>query len=735
MKIFRMLQRKLLFYTLILPTCLLFSQEKSMTKKDVRQLLHSSDSCLYKSDYKNSLLFSSKALDFAIEMKDDDLIGRSYNTIAGNYEEIVEIDKALEYYDKSVYHFKKAGNDTLKAAVYNNIGNIYFFRKKEYEKAIEYYNKSIEISEGINNVFSIVLSKLNLASLYFDIDEYDKGSFHLDYVERNRERIRIVDVQGYLHILLGKKFHHLRQFDKADFNFNEAIRIGEKNNSKIYLSDAYHDYSKFLFEIGNYQKAYVFLEKHQILRNEIFDLEKIKSAKIIGLDIALDESKRELTEINHEKHLQSENLKKTKIIISLILFFLLVILFLLYILYKNNIFKKKLNQYLEKNNEELKEAKEKAEEASKLKTQFISTISHELRTPLYGVVGITNILSDEHKQLADSPHLNSLKFSARYLLSLVNDLLQINKIEENKVVLENLTMNIKDEITMVSNSLSFIANRNNNKIISHIDDTIPEYLIGDKLRLSQIFMNLISNALKFTQDGEVRIKAILEKKEGTVYYIKFEVEDTGIGIAEKDISKIFDKFVQIDRKEDDYQGAGLGLSIVKKLISLFKSDIYVESQEGKGTKFTFTIGFEGDLKKVNGIINQIKVDLSDDLVYRVLVVEDNKINQMVTRKIMEKNNFKAVIVDDGYAAMEALSKEYFDVILMDINMPLINGFETSRLIRKKGITIPIIALTAFDKEEVSEEAISAGMNDVLIKPFEPSKLMYIIETLIKREND
>ncbi|MFN4198892.1 MAG: tetratricopeptide repeat protein, partial [Flavobacterium sp.] len=386
--------RKLLFYLLILPTCLLFSQERSLTKREVLQLLHSSDSCLYKSDYKNSLLFSSKALDFAIEMKDDDLIGRSYNTIAGNYEEIMEIDKALEYYEKSVYHFKKAGNDTLKAAVFNNIGNIYFFRKKEYERAIDYYNKSIEISERINNVFSIVLSKLNLSSLYFELDEYDKGSFHLDYVERNQDRIRIPDVQGYLYILLGKKFHHLRQFDKADFNFNEAIKIGEKNNSKIYLSDAYHDYSKFLFDIGNYQKAYVFLEKHQLLRNEIFDLEKIKNAKIIGLDIALDESKRELTAINQEKQLQSENLKKTKIIISLILFFLLIILFLLYILYRNNNFRKKVNMYLEKKNEELNEAKEKAEEASKLKTQFISTVSHELRTPLYGVVGITNMLSE-----------------------------------------------------------------------------------------------------------------------------------------------------------------------------------------------------------------------------------------------------------------------------------------------------------------------------------------------------
>jgi signal transduction histidine kinase len=724
--------KKILFYILLLSSYVLFSQEKSITKKEVRQLLHSSDSCLYKSDYKNSLSFSSIALNFALEMKDDDLIGRSYNTIAGNYEEIVEIDKALEYYDKSVHHFQKAKNDTLKAAVFNNIGNIYFFRKKDYGKAIEYYNKSIEISEGINNVFSIVLSKLNLASLYFDMNDYDQGSIYLDYVEQNKDRIRIVDIKGYLYILLGKKFHHLKQFDKADFNFNEAIKIGENNNSKIYLSDAYNDYSKFLFAIGNYEKAYIFLDKHQVLKNEIFDLEKIKNAKIIGMDIALDESKRELTAVNVEKLLQSDNLKKTKIIISLILIFLVLMLFLLYILYRNNTFRKKMNDYLELNNEELKIAKEKAEEASKLKTQFISTISHELRTPLYGVVGITNMLSDEHKELADSPHLNSLKFSARYLLSLVNDLLQINKIEENKVVLENLTMNIQDEINMVSNSLSFIASRNKNKLITQIDDKIPDYLVGDKLRLSQIFMNLVSNALKFTQNGEVRIIATLDKKEDTICFVKFEIEDTGVGIAEKDISKIFDKFVQIDRKEDDYQGAGLGLSIVKKLVILFNSEIFVESQEGKGTKFTFTIGFNADMSKVNEIINDIKVDLSNDLVYKVLVVEDNKINQMVTRKIMEKNNFKTVIVDDGYAAMEALSKEHFDVVLMDINMPLINGFETTRLIRKKGITIPIIALTAFAKEEVSEEAISAGMNDVLIKPFEPSKLMYIIETLVKR---
>ena len=465
----------------------------------------------------------------------------------------------------------------------------------------------------------------------------------------------------------------------------------------------------------------------------MYNSDILKNTQLVALKIELEKSKKAIQVMAKERKLQSDSLKKTKIIVTLIMIFLLLMFFLLYVLYRNNLFRTKINNYLEDKNIELSLAKEKAEEASKVKTQFISTISHELRTPLYGVVGITNMLSDEHKQLADSPHLNSLKFSARYLLSLVNDLLQINKIEENKVVLENATMNLADEINMVTNSLIFISNRNTNKLITYIDPEIPEFLVGDKLRLSQILMNLISNALKFTQAGEVKVSATLDRQEKTISYIKFIVEDTGMGIAEKDLGKIFDKFVQIERKEDDYQGAGLGLSIVKKLISLFGSEISVESKINEGTKFTFVIGFDSDVKKVNEIINNIQVDLSANQLYKILVVEDNKINQMVTRKILEKNNFKPVIVDDGYAAMEALNKEPFDIILMDINMPLINGFDTTRLIRKKGITIPIIALTAFAKDEISDEALSSGMNDVLIKPFEPSKLILSIENLVKNK--
>ncbi|HEU0135897.1 MAG TPA: response regulator, partial [Flavobacterium sp.] len=197
---------------------------------------------------------------------------------------------------------------------------------------------------------------------------------------------------------------------------------------------------------------------------------------------------------------------------------------------------------------------------------------------------------------------------------------------------------------------------------------------------------------------------------------------------------IFDKFVQIERKEDDYQGTGLGLAIVSRLIDLFGSKIQLESTAGEGTTFTFTIGFEHNVAKADEIINNIEVDLTSSQIFKVLVVEDNKINQIVTRKIIEKNNYKCSVVDDGLEAIMLLQKKQFDVILMDINMPVINGFETTRRIRAMGIDTPVVALTAFDKEEIAEEAISSGMNDIIIKPFEPVKLFQIISGQINKKN-
>ena len=405
---------------------------------------------------------------------------------------------------------------------------------------------------------------------------------------------------------------------------------------------------------------------------------------------------------------------------------IIVLLILLVVLYRNIKLRERASHRLEILNEELRIAKEKAEESSQVKTQFVSTITHELRTPLYGVIGITDMILDEHKELVDSPHLKSLKFSAKYLLSLVNDILQINKIEDNRIVLENLIFNLTDEIATIKSSVEYIAEKHNDKLVIEIDTAIPEFLIGDKLRLSQIIMNLVSNALKFTRNGEVKLTADLVKVEENINYIEFKVIDNGVGIPKEFQSRIFEKFIQIERKDDDYQGTGLGLSIVANLVKLFKSEVHLKSEENVGSTFSFTIGFESDEEKAKEIINNIEVDLSTTIAINILVVEDNRINQVVTKKIIQSNNMTCTIVDDGYAALVALDRESFDMILMDINMPLINGFDTTRKIRAKGITTPIVALTAFDKQEVTEEAISAGMNDIIVKPFEPNKLYQVI---------
>ncbi|WP_298308062.1 response regulator [Flavobacterium sp.] len=707
------------------------------SKKQIEKTLIDAGDAFFNLDVDKSLKLSKSALDNAYKIKDDALMAKAYNVIGLNFEEFYNPDKGFDYYQKALRHAELAQNDSIRDWVNNNIGSYYSYRKNNFKKSIEYYKKALFFSEKIKDSIEIMYTKLNIASAYFAINDFKNGIVYLestkDYVLKSKE----LEAKISLYSMFGSYYSFYNDNVKAEQNFNEAVNLSKKNTSKLVDSnvcDVYNDFSKHYKKNKNYEKAFYYLNLHQELKEKVYNDERIKKVKLAGSEIELAEYQRQIDKIEVEKSKQSKDLKESKLIVLLFVIILFILLLLLYSLYKNNVFREQSNRELKIANEELKIAKEKAEVASQLKTQFVSTISHELRTPLYGVVGITNIILDEHKELANSPHLNSLKFSARYLLSLVNDLLQINKIEENKITLENMIFNVSDEIKTIVDSLEFIAVKNNNKLIADIDANIPEFLIGDKLRLSQVFMNLVSNALKFTKDGKVIVTAKQERIEGTKHFIHFSVEDNGVGIAKEDQEKIFEKFVQIERKEGDYQGTGLGLSIVQKLTELFGSKIHLESEEGVGTTFSFTIGFEADETKKNEIINNIVVDLSSNHFYKILVVEDNKINQIVTKKILESNNFKCTILDDGYAAIELLDNENFDVILMDINMPIINGFDTTKLIRKKGITTPVIALTAFDKQEITEQALSCGMNDIIIKPFEQGKLFQVINNLVTKKN-
>ncbi|HEA31112.1 MAG TPA: response regulator [Leeuwenhoekiella sp.] len=403
-------------------------------------------------------------------------------------------------------------------------------------------------------------------------------------------------------------------------------------------------------------------------------------------------------------------------------------------LYKNNNIRAKANELLQTKNSELLIAKENAEKASMVKAQFLSTITHELRTPMYAVTGLTHLLMEENPTEEQKKHLDSLKFSGEYLLSLINNILDLNKLEANKVEVEYTTFKLKKRVDDVIFALSRSAEERGNSLKLVYDNDIPEQLMGDPLMISQILINLIGNANKFTRDGQIFVRIKQISQSDNQIYLHFEVEDTGEGISKKKQKNIFQNFtqgsVQINRK---FGGTGLGLSIVRRLLDLQNSSIDLESTLGKGSKFFFDLKYNV-VKQKDRDENPEKVyDIDYELLKgrRILVVEDNKINQMITRKILEKNGMDCDVADNGEIAIEKIRFEEFDVILMDIHMPGISGTEATRKIRQFNEDIPILALTAVTIDENIDDFYVAGFTDIIPKPYKVEEFFSKIYKCLK----
>lgn len=724
--------RKFVLILLLLAFHFGSAQSLSAEKKSIETQINGASKHFAAGEYELALGLSKKALVGAFKIEDDYLIAHAYNSIGVVYDEFSESKRAIEYYNKALSHANNVENDQLKNWIYGNLGSSYYFSNHDALKGIDYYKKSLIFALKIKDSSQIAYTKLNIASAFFSIQDFKSGIKYVndvtDYVNSGAEQ----EAKFTLNNLLGIYNSNMGQVQLAESYFQKSIAIGEANNMESFVANAYENLTEHYTKYDQPLEAKKYQDKFNTLSKKLYSEERRNILEKSAVQIELEEYRSQFERIELENTIHQQKLRESKLISIFSLTVCLILIVLLITLYRNNNFRKKSNIELLQANSHLKAAIKKAEEASQLKTQFVSTITHELRTPLYGVVGITNTICDEYKELADSPHLNSLKFSAKYLLSLVNDLLQMNKIEEKRIVLEKEPFNLHEEMNTVINSVKYIAANNHNEIVFEVDKNIPKILLGDKLRLSQIIMNLTSNALKFTKNGTVIVNANQVQVADNIHYVEFKVSDNGVGIAAGDQDKIFDTFVQVGRKDDDYQGTGLGLAIVKRLIELFGSSIALESKPNEGTTFTFTIGFEPKILKEEDVLNDIEVIFTIRENLQILVVEDNKINQIVTKKIMDKNHVKCDMVADGYAALELLESNEYDIILMDINMPSINGFETSRRIRRMGINTPIIALTAFDKEEITAEAMEAGINDIIIKPFEPVALFQMIQNQILR---
>ena len=654
------------------------------------------------------------------------VIHKGYRLLGYDYMAIEDSVLAKESFEKSQHFAQLSKNDTAIARSYSDLANFYTVMKRQYAKANQLHNLSIDLysklkdtaglSDAYFNKIVTAIRAEDFRTVYTDIIKARK----LNGFEENTAASVALDY------FLGAYYAQKGDYKTADIYFLKAIEVAERRNLMNDLEQAYSYYYKSLQKQERYKDAFEALLMFQTYneKNKANELSIERAA--LSTRFQVSEYKKDVKAAELESALQQERVSKNEIL-NIFLIILstcfLLLMITLFIAYKK---RRVLVQELKIKNAEYLEAKEETERLSRSKTKFFSTISHELRTPLYGVIGLSTILLEDPSLKTHKEDLKSLKFSADYLLALINDVLQLNKIDDSTLGSESGTFNIRELIKKIAASFEYMRIQNNNEIHIHISDAVPNQLFGNSVQLSQILMNLIGNACKFTENGHVYIIAETTANSISKSTVKFYVRDSGIGIPKEKQETIFEEFSQLGSGGYKYQGTGLGLPIVKKLLKLSGSDIHLSSEEGKGSLFSFSLDFEvvAEESKKETIIS-----LVDDEVLKnkkILIVEDNRINQTVTKKILEKHKIECTIAENGAIAVDNATDHEYDLILMDINMPVMNGIEATKEIRTFNSNVPILALTAVEIEEMRQQIFDSGMDGIIVKPYDVKTFIHTL---------
>lgn len=717
------------YYIFVFLACfcnLITAQQDSVEDKDLLALrlneyLNQAKLDSNRGNYYNAKDNLDKALDVAVKIDDIANQGKIYTKIAKVQFLVGKEDQANISLGKAI-QLQRENNDYGNLAITYNIKGVIHSTKGEYKNALEYFNSSKNLFEQEDLEEYISEVSLNEAKVYIAQERFDEAKTELEktiiIAKKHDQKRRL---SGAL-IYSGKVYSAMGNLEMALSQTEKGLAIAQEHDILEDVNEAYLTLSDIHEKKEDYKSSHNYIKKHIHLSDSILNIKRENlpqgaSGQYISnyKDAENAQLKAQIDEVSAESAF-------TRITTILSIALITILSLLTLSLYRNNNIRLNTNTMLHKKNDELIVAKEKAELASKTKANFLSTVTHELRTPLYAVTGLTNMLLDEDPKEHQIPHLKSLKFSGDYLLTFINDILQINKIEANKVELDPEPFNLKQKLENVISALSNSANDQDTKIHFNYEDGLPETYIGDQLKISQILINLLGNAIKFTKDGDIWVRAYKIDVKDNTYNLRFEIEDNGIGITKEKQDQMFDSFsqgsVQINRR---YGGTGLGLSIVKGLIQILKGKIYLKSELGKGTTFFFEIPLEYDKNADKPIVEEVKkvnkmesLDLSK---VKILIVEDNKINQMITKKILNKMGLYCDVVENGEDAVEQVKEVTYDVVLMDIHMPGISGLEATKIIRTFDKELTIFALTAVTLEDKMHEFGDAGFDDIISKPF------------------
>lgn len=596
-----------------------------------------------------------------------------------------------------------------------DLGNYYALQNKSKE-AIEIYKKALPLPERLKDTTHLYIINYNIAELYLDDKDRANAQF---YVEQTNNWVKGLKPDAYhagAKLLTGKLYFLQNNTEKAIKVLTESIKLSEKSGFQDGLIEGHDFLAKAYEKEGNLLET---INHLQLL--DSYKSEKYKSDKIEAIEYATAKYKTNFYQqeiksqlLQNEINKQTAKRETTIFWIKIASAILIISAIFLFISYRK---RKQLLYHLIDKNKQYLEEKEKSEELAKAKSILFSNITHELRTPMYGIIGISSILMRDAKLKYHKENLASLKFSANHLLSLINNVLQLTSIySTKKEELKRNKFSLRDIVENVIKSSKFINTTHPNKYVINIDDRIPEYLIGDEVKISQILINLIGNASKFTFDGVITINLTRVENNNNKLCIHFNIKDTGVGISEEKLEMIFDEFLQ-SNNNTQHQGTGLGLPIVKKILDIYESEITIKSTVGEGTEIDFDLCYEETILEStqNKDTNKHSHTLLKEK--HILVVDDNKINLLVTKKTLMAYGASVSIANGGAEGIKMANEENFDLILMDINMPEVNGFEATKAIREKDSQIPIIALTAVEMEKVVGESSFNLMNDCIIKPY------------------
>ncbi len=721
------------------------------------------------SKYEEALEDLKAAVLLSEEIKSDDRLARASTSICQLYMYQENWEAALPWALKALELQTKLGNTQQVAVCKINLAGLYL-KKKDFQAAEDHLLNAYSIAEQLNDILSMINAAMSLGDLYQQTDNLAGAIYYLKKAVAGAEQINSDHHLGSAYFDLGNAYFESRQYQPALQSYQSGWNaVAGKEELQLEQQYNLNGLAQTYYATGDYKKGYEMLQQSMILKDTLN--QRLNNKKLLELQTQFETSQKdkEIILLNKSKQLQQEEALQQRLLKNVFIAGAVLLLLIVGLLWNRYQLKQRTATELAAKNVLIEEARQRAEKSEQFKSQFLANMSHEIRTPMNAVIGTTNLLLDEPQEEKNKKYLSVIRHASENLLVIINDILDLSKLEAGMMTLETIPYSLHDLVYAVRDMLQFKADEKGLKLLVQIDPAIPAVLIGDPTRLTQILMNLAGNAVKFTETGSVMLSvmpvettvktvapgwetvtasdnSLTESKQGDAVYLKFAVSDTGIGIEPSAQKKIFESFSQAS--SDDarrFGGTGLGLTISQNLVQLMGGKLEVESELHSGSVFSFEI--RQGIGTTDQLSNfQLERDgyTADDLFgLRILLAEDNEHNQMVTIDTIKKliEEVKIDLVTTGMAVLEKLKQHTgttvaYDVILMDVQMPEMDGYEATRIIRSSFpeplSNIPIIALTASVVRSDLKKCIDAGMNSYLAKPFRKEELIREIGKVLHR---